>query len=79
MEKLRFSEKYIEALRGSSAGFWAVAYALYKIFTPLRYMITVGEYLKKENLTIVQIIILLMLSDIVFFFRRNYAGYKIPQ
>lgn len=43
MEKLHFSEKYIEALRGSSAGYWAVAYALYKIFTPLRYMVTVGE------------------------------------
>ncbi|XP_015510855.1 protein FAM210A isoform X1 [Neodiprion lecontei] len=53
LEKLHVSEKYIEALRGSSAGFWAIVYALYKIFTPLRYMVTVGgttlgiRYLRK--------------------------------
>ncbi|XP_012256720.2 protein FAM210A [Athalia rosae] len=42
MEKFHCPERFIEALRGSSAGFWAVAYALYKIFTPLRYMVTVA-------------------------------------
>ncbi|XP_046736146.1 protein FAM210A isoform X2 [Diprion similis] len=53
LEKLNVSEKYINILRGSSAGFWAIVYALYKIFTPLRYMVTVGgttlsiRYLRK--------------------------------
>lgn len=42
MERLRFSDRYVDALRGSSAGYWAVAYALYKICTPVRYMVTVG-------------------------------------
>ncbi|XP_015610437.1 uncharacterized protein C18orf19 homolog A isoform X2 [Cephus cinctus] len=42
MEYMKLSEKYLEMLRGSSAGHWAVAYALYKVFTPLRYTITVG-------------------------------------
>lgn len=35
-------EKYLEMLRDSSAGYWAITYALYKIATPLRYTVTVG-------------------------------------
>jgi len=39
---MNFSEKYVDLIRNSSAGNWAVTYALYKIFTPLRYTVTVG-------------------------------------
>ncbi|XP_070149944.1 uncharacterized protein C18orf19 homolog A-like isoform X3 [Polyergus mexicanus] len=42
LEYMSFSEKYIELVRNSSAGNWAITYALYKIFTPLRYTVTVG-------------------------------------
>lgn len=42
LESLKLSETYLEMLRNSSAGHWAVTYALYKIFTPLRYTVTVG-------------------------------------
>ncbi|XP_058796113.1 protein FAM210A isoform X2 [Phymastichus coffea] len=42
LESLHFSEKYLDMLRGSNAGHWAVTYALYKIFTPIRYTATVG-------------------------------------
>lgn len=36
-------EKYIDMIRNSDAGNWAVTYALYKVFTPLRYTVTVGK------------------------------------
>ncbi|XP_014203248.1 uncharacterized protein C18orf19 homolog A [Copidosoma floridanum] len=42
LESLNLSEKYLEMVRGSSAGHWAVAYALYKIATPARYTVTLG-------------------------------------
>ncbi|CAL1685746.1 unnamed protein product [Lasius platythorax] len=42
LEYMNFSEKYIDLVRNSSAGSWAITYALYKIFTPLRYTVTVG-------------------------------------
>ncbi|XP_011298024.1 protein FAM210A isoform X2 [Fopius arisanus] len=42
MEYLHMSEKYINIIKNSNAGHWAVVYALYKIFTPLRYTVTVG-------------------------------------
>lgn len=42
LEYMNFSEKYVDLVRNSSAGNWAIAYALYKIFTPLRYTVTVG-------------------------------------
>ncbi|KAG7188773.1 hypothetical protein KM043_008391 [Ampulex compressa] len=42
LELMNLSEQYLGMLRNSSAGTWAVTYALYKIFTPLRYTITVG-------------------------------------
>ncbi|XP_014473729.1 PREDICTED: uncharacterized protein C18orf19 homolog A isoform X2 [Dinoponera quadriceps] len=42
LEYLNFSEKYVNLVRNSSAGNWAITYALYKIFTPLRYTVTVG-------------------------------------
>ena len=43
LESLNLSERYLEMMRGSTAGHWAVAYALYKIFTPIRYTVTVGK------------------------------------
>jgi len=42
LEYMNFSEKYVDLIRNSSAGNWAITYALYKIFTPLRYTVTVG-------------------------------------
>ncbi|XP_039310770.1 uncharacterized protein C18orf19 homolog A isoform X2 [Solenopsis invicta] len=42
LEYMNFSEKYIDLVRNSGAGDWAITYALYKIFTPLRYTVTVG-------------------------------------
>ncbi|XP_029165808.1 angiotensin-converting enzyme-like [Nylanderia fulva] len=42
LEYMNFSDKYVDAVRNSSAGNWAITYALYKIFTPLRYTVTVG-------------------------------------
>lgn len=42
LEYMNFSEKYVDLVRNSGAGDWAVTYALYKIFTPLRYTVTVG-------------------------------------
>lgn len=42
MEYLHLSEKYIELIKNSNAGDFAVTYALYKVFTPIRYTVTVG-------------------------------------
>ncbi|KAI4464661.1 hypothetical protein MML48_3g00005019 [Holotrichia oblita] len=42
MESWHVSNVIINPLRDSSMGYLAVAYALYKIFTPLRYMVTLG-------------------------------------
>nr|XP_033333533.1 uncharacterized protein C18orf19 homolog A isoform X1 [Megalopta genalis] len=42
MEFLHFGRDYLDMVRNSSAGNWALTYALYKIFTPLRYTVTVG-------------------------------------
>ncbi|XP_066588838.1 uncharacterized protein C18orf19 homolog A isoform X2 [Prorops nasuta] len=42
MKHLPFGENYIEVIQKSSAGYWALTYALYKIFTPLRYTVTIG-------------------------------------
>lgn len=42
METWHVSEVIINPLRDSSMGYVAVSYALYKIFTPLRYMVTLG-------------------------------------
>lgn len=55
LETLHVSEKIIEPLRSGSTttGYLALAYALYKISTPLRYTVTIGgttisiNYLKK--------------------------------
>lgn len=53
LEGLNFSETFIKPFRDSSMGYVAVAYALYKIATPLRYTVTLGgttvsiNYLKK--------------------------------
>ncbi|KAL6263365.1 hypothetical protein P5V15_006160 [Pogonomyrmex californicus] len=42
LEYINLSERYIDLVRNSNAGNWAITYALYKIFTPLRYTVTVG-------------------------------------
>lgn len=53
LENMNFSETLIKPFRDSSMGYVAVAYALYKIATPLRYTVTLGgttisiNYLKK--------------------------------
>ncbi|CAG4998137.1 unnamed protein product [Parnassius apollo] len=42
LEYLNVSEKLMTPLRESSAGYFALAFALYKLVTPLRYAVTVG-------------------------------------
>lgn len=42
LEQMGASEKIINPLRGSSAGYVALAYAMYKIATPARYAVTLG-------------------------------------
>jgi hypothetical protein len=42
LESMSISEKVINPLRDSSAGYIALAYALYKIATPIRYTVTLG-------------------------------------
>lgn len=42
LETLHFSESVVNKLKDSSAGYFAIAYALYKIFTPVRYTVTLG-------------------------------------
>ncbi|XP_053982347.1 uncharacterized protein C18orf19 homolog A isoform X1 [Hylaeus volcanicus] len=42
MELMKFSQKYLDIIQNSGAGIWALTYALYKIFTPLRYTVTLG-------------------------------------
>ncbi|XP_050488118.1 protein FAM210A isoform X3 [Bombus huntii] len=42
MELMHFSKKYIDKVKDSTVGNWALAYLLYKIFTPLRYTVTIG-------------------------------------
>ncbi|XP_045139211.1 protein FAM210A-like isoform X2 [Portunus trituberculatus] len=55
MEKLGAGEKIISHLQSSNAGYYAIAYAMYKIATPARYTVTVGgttlsiNYLKKRG------------------------------
>lgn len=43
MEKLGAGEKILSHLQNSDAGYYAIAYAMYKIATPARYTITVGK------------------------------------
>ncbi|GLH13727.1 Angiotensin-converting enzyme [Gryllus bimaculatus] len=53
VEALGVSNRIPDVLKDSSAGYLAVAYALYKIATPVRYMVTIGgttisiKYLKE--------------------------------
>ncbi|XP_042879219.1 protein FAM210A-like isoform X2 [Penaeus japonicus] len=55
MEKLGAGEKILSHLRNSNAGYYAIAYAMYKIATPARYTVTIGgttlsiNYLKKRG------------------------------
>lgn len=56
LESWNVSEAVIKPLRDSSAGYIAIAYAMYKIATPVRYTVTLGgttvsiNYLKKWGL-----------------------------
>ncbi|KAK4327229.1 hypothetical protein Pmani_002285 [Petrolisthes manimaculis] len=55
LEKLGAGEKILSHLQNSNAGYYAIAYAMYKIATPARYTITLGgttisiNYLKKHG------------------------------
>ncbi|CAH2067169.1 unnamed protein product, partial [Iphiclides podalirius] len=42
LEYFNVSEKIVSPLRDSSAGYFALAFALYKLATPLRYAVTIG-------------------------------------
>ncbi|XP_076763395.1 protein FAM210A-like [Xylocopa sonorina] len=42
MELLHFSPKYVDLVKNTGAGLWALTWILYKIFTPLRYVVTLG-------------------------------------
>jgi Protein of unknown function (DUF1279) len=42
LESMGVSEKIINPLKGSSAGYIALAYAMYKVATPARYAVTLG-------------------------------------
>ncbi|XP_011501056.1 PREDICTED: protein FAM210A-like, partial [Ceratosolen solmsi marchali] len=42
LKSLHLNDKYLDALRNSNVGDWALTYALYKIFTPIRYTVTIG-------------------------------------
>jgi len=42
LESLHVSKSYLEKLEGSEAGYYALAYACYKVATPARYTVTVG-------------------------------------
>lgn len=44
LESLNISEKLLTPLKESSAGYFALAFALYKLVTPLRYAVTVGMF-----------------------------------
>lgn len=55
LEWMGASEKILSHLRNSNAGYYALAYAMYKIATPARYTVTIGgttlsiNYLKKRG------------------------------
>ncbi|CAL7950448.1 unnamed protein product [Xylocopa violacea] len=42
MELLHFNQKYKDLVKNTGAGFWALTWILYKIFTPFRYAVTLG-------------------------------------
>eukprot|EP00088_Acartia_fossae_P046033 TRINITY_DN4965_c0_g1_i1.p1 TRINITY_DN4965_c0_g1~~TRINITY_DN4965_c0_g1_i1.p1 ORF type:complete len:280 (-),score=41.78 TRINITY_DN4965_c0_g1_i1:162-1001(-) len=42
LEALHIPRSYTEKLEGSDAGYYAIAYACYKVATPARYTVTVG-------------------------------------
>lgn len=47
VEKLHLSDAIVDKIRSSghsTAGYIAISYALYKIFTPLRYTVTLGKW-----------------------------------
>ena len=54
LENLGVSEKIINPLRGSSAGYVALAYAMYKVATPARYTVTLGK--SRMSTTIYQLV-----------------------
>ncbi|XP_043265331.1 protein FAM210A isoform X1 [Colletes gigas] len=42
LEFMKCSQKYLDMVQRSDAGNWALTYVLYKLFTPLRYTVTLG-------------------------------------
>jgi len=55
LEKIGASEKILGYMRNNNAGYFAIAYAMYKVASPARYFVTVGgttisiNYLKKRG------------------------------
>ena len=47
LKYFNLSETYLEKIRNSKAGHWAVAYALFKVCTPIRYTVTIGKLSEK--------------------------------
>lgn len=43
LESIGLSEQLLKPFRESSAGYVALAFALYKVATPLRYAVTIGK------------------------------------
>ena len=50
MESIGISDKLLTPLKESHAGYFALALALYKLVTPLRYAVTVGNILVDCNI-----------------------------
>lgn len=43
LQHLHLSETIIDKVRGSEMGHYAIAYLCYKVATPIRYAVTLGE------------------------------------
>lgn len=43
LQYLHLSETIIDKVRGSDMGHYAIAYLCYKVATPIRYAVTLGE------------------------------------
>lgn len=44
MHSLSISDSFIDKMKDSSMGHYAITYMCYKIATPIRYTVTIGEY-----------------------------------
>ena len=45
LEIIGIPDSFLDHLRDSNAGYYALAYAMYKIATPARYTVTIGKFL----------------------------------